>query len=483
MGCIKSARGSLLALLLVMSLIATGHFEKAAGASIAASQNQALASATSNPAYDMVASDGGIFSFGSPFYGSMGGKPLNQPIVGMAATPDGKGYWLVASDGGIFSFGDAQFYGSMGGTPLNKPVVGMAATPDGKGYWMVASDGGIFSFGDAQFHGSMGGTPLNKPVVGMASDPTTGGYWMVASDGGIFSFDAPFYGSMGAQTLNAPIVGIATLWADPYSTGQTGADVSFPQCPYPPISQPGIQAFPNNTGVGVVGVNFEATYIAPGTAGAAPVFPAWNQSYATNPCLGSEFQMAQASGAHASLYAVLWSPSAPSTGDAQLFTGPQSACASTDPTTSVSALDCQAYDWGYNIATADLSDAAAQGAYSNVWWLDIEGPYSATSSMLWGSDTTVNSNVIAGAIAAFQGAGRQVGIYSTYYQFPRIAGTTYSPGLPLWVATGDTVGNLPWYCTQPQFYFGGGTPWLIQGAPAPQTAGSNTYTLDTDYAC
>ena len=28
---------------------------------------------------------------------------LNQPIVGMAATPDGKGYWLVASDGGIFS--------------------------------------------------------------------------------------------------------------------------------------------------------------------------------------------------------------------------------------------------------------------------------------------------------------------------------------------------------------------------------------------
>ena len=32
---------------------------------------------------------------------------LNRPIVGMAATPDGKGYWLVASDGGIFAFGDA----------------------------------------------------------------------------------------------------------------------------------------------------------------------------------------------------------------------------------------------------------------------------------------------------------------------------------------------------------------------------------------
>jgi len=31
----------------------------------------------------------------------------------------------VFADGGIFSFGDAQFYGSMGGIPLNKPVVGI----------------------------------------------------------------------------------------------------------------------------------------------------------------------------------------------------------------------------------------------------------------------------------------------------------------------------------------------------------------------
>jgi len=101
----------------------------------------------------------------------MDGTPLRKPVVGMAATPDGKGYWEVASDGGIFSFGDAQFYGSMGGHPLNKPIVGMATTPDGKGYWEVASDGGIFSFGDAQFYGSMGGHPLNKPIVGMAATP------------------------------------------------------------------------------------------------------------------------------------------------------------------------------------------------------------------------------------------------------------------------------------------------------------------------
>ncbi len=161
--------------------------------------------------YWEVAADGGIFSFGdAAFHGSMGGIPLNQPIVGMAATPSGNGYWEVAADGGIFSFGDAAFHGSMGGIPLNQPIVGMAATPSGNGYWEVAADGGIFSFGDAAFHGSMGGIPLNQPIVGMAATPSGNGYWEVAADGGIFSFgDAAFHGSMGGIPLNQPIVGMA----------------------------------------------------------------------------------------------------------------------------------------------------------------------------------------------------------------------------------------------------------------------------------
>jgi hypothetical protein len=84
----------------------------------------------------------------------------------MAANPGG-GYWLVASDGGIFNYGSAAFEGSTGGTTLNKPVVGMAAAPDGAGYWLVASDGGIFNYGSAGFFGSTGGMTLNKPVIGM----------------------------------------------------------------------------------------------------------------------------------------------------------------------------------------------------------------------------------------------------------------------------------------------------------------------------
>jgi len=165
---------------------------------------------TATQGYWLVASDGGIFNYGTAgFYGSSGAIHLNKPIVGMAATPDGKGYWLVASDGGIFNYGDAGFYGSAGSVHLNKPIVGMAATSDGQGYWLVASDGGIFNYGDAGFYGSAGAVPLNKPIVGMASTHDGAGYWLVATDGGIFNYgDAGFYGSAGAVPLNKPIVGM-----------------------------------------------------------------------------------------------------------------------------------------------------------------------------------------------------------------------------------------------------------------------------------
>ncbi len=176
--------------------------------------NQPLVGMAATPdggGYWLVSGDGGIFSFGDAgFHGSVGGTALNSPIVGMAPTHDGQGYWLVASDGGIFAFGDAAFDGSMGGTPLNQPIAGMASTRDGRGYWLVARDGGIFSFGDANFDGSVGGTVLNRPIVGMAPTADGQGYWLVASDGGIFSFgDAAFDGSMGGTPLNRPIVGMA----------------------------------------------------------------------------------------------------------------------------------------------------------------------------------------------------------------------------------------------------------------------------------
>lgn len=151
----------------------------------------------------------------APHYGDMNGKALNRPVVGMAITSNGEGYWLVASDGGMFTFGNARFLGSTGAMRLNQPIVAMAATPTGNGYWLAASDGGLFTFGDAKFLGSMGGTRLNRPVVGMVPTPTGNGYWMVAADGGIFTFgDAVFKGSTANQRPAAPIVGMV-----PYGTG------------------------------------------------------------------------------------------------------------------------------------------------------------------------------------------------------------------------------------------------------------------------
>ena len=171
-----------------------------------------LAASPSGNGYWVVARDGGIFAFGDAHYfGSTGAITLNQPIVGMTPTPDGGGYWFVAADGGIFAFGNAAFKGSTGSMRLNQPIVGMAATPSGQGYWLVARDGGIFAFGDAVFYGSTGNVRLNKPIVGMAAQPDGHGYWFVAADGGIFAFGtAGFHGSTADLPITSSIVGMAS---------------------------------------------------------------------------------------------------------------------------------------------------------------------------------------------------------------------------------------------------------------------------------
>ena len=130
--------------------------------------------------------------------GSGGPLSVNQPVVGMAATPTGNGYWLVASDGGIFAYGDAKFHGSTGNIHLAKPIVTLASTPSGKGYWFCASDGGIFAYGDAKYHGTV--HPA-AGVCGMARTRTGKGYWIAAHDGTVYSFgDAKVMGSAHEPT-------------------------------------------------------------------------------------------------------------------------------------------------------------------------------------------------------------------------------------------------------------------------------------------
>ena len=174
-----------------------------------------------NPAargYWLVGSDGGIFSFGAAaFYGSMGGTPLQRPVVGITPSASRTGYWLVASDGGIFSFGNSSYYGSIPGVglhpagsglpnSLNAPIVGMVPSVTGHGYFMVASDGGVFAFGDAHFAGSCPGIGgCVGSAVSVMPDSTGKGYWLVTNLGAVYAFgDAQFYGAPAAQSV--PVV-------------------------------------------------------------------------------------------------------------------------------------------------------------------------------------------------------------------------------------------------------------------------------------
>jgi hypothetical protein len=193
--------------------------------------------------------DGSVGAFGgAATYVSMRAG-LNDPIVGMAATPDGRGYWLVASDGGVFAVGDARFYGSLGSIRLNRPIVGMAATPDGRGYWLVASDGGVFALGDAGFHGSEGGSTTPRTIVGIEATPDGRGYVMDAVNGAIFAFgDAPTFNPTNGETLPQPIVGMATMDGTTVTSTHSSTNNTVPTTTTTTSTVPTTTTTPNGVG-------------------------------------------------------------------------------------------------------------------------------------------------------------------------------------------------------------------------------------------
>ena len=437
-----------------------------------------IAATPTGGGYWLVAADGGIFTFGNAkFYGSMGGKRLDEPIVGMAATPTGGGYWLVAADGGIFTFGNASFYGSMGGKPLAKPVVGMAATPTGHGYWLVAADGGIFTFGNAAFYGSMGGKQLAAPVIGMSGVRTGHGYRLVAADGGIFTFGpaATFYGSLGGQPRPYPISAMTAMYSDKgywLSTSQGGVQnfgtaQLFGQTPSLGSSVVGMApakgngdpvapAYPPGS-YGYDVSNYQCGNFPSGahTIGIVEI-DGWGSTY-TNPCFITEVNWA---GPGVNLYMFMVYGTS-STAEPGCATAPVPA----------------ACNFGYATASSDFATASQMinGRATVPWWLDIE-------QANWSSNKSANASVVMGAVNALHASGAAtVGFYFALDNWTTWMGT-YNPSGPLFPAWWG--GPAPaTKCTQARSVAASGGHFIPSGPITLVQYTDNVHGFDGDYAC
>ncbi len=231
-----------------------------------------------------------------------------------------------------------------------------------------------------------------------------------------------------------------------------GVDISFPQC----VSRSHI-ALPANFPFAVVGVNG-------GTASTA------------NPCFESEYNSAlllsgRTGQPHAAVYvntgnpalAATWWPTRDATQSGTAVIAPDGTC------DHAAGAAC-AYVYGYSMAEADYR--RVRGTVHRVprmWWLDVE------TTNTWQSDKAANSASLAGMVDYLQSRNLVVGIYSTSYQWAKIAGTATaaSPlaGLRSWLAGGSEFG-APADCQKAPLTPGGRVA-MIQYV---------TY-LDNDFSC
>jgi len=144
--------------------------------------------------YHVLASGGGVHSFGAPNYG---GLVTGAGVKAVALTADraSGGYWVLRSNGGVSNF-SAPWYGSLAGKiPAGQAVTAIAASPAG-GYLILTSGGTVYAFGAPGYGSAAGTLPAGVTATALAADPATGGYWILKSNGGVASYNAPWYGSL-----------------------------------------------------------------------------------------------------------------------------------------------------------------------------------------------------------------------------------------------------------------------------------------------
>jgi N-acetylmuramoyl-L-alanine amidase-like protein len=119
-----------------------------------------LAATPTGQGYWIATADAQVFAFGDAVLQAATGASLpagdgqgpppkpTGPTVAIAASPDGRGYWLLGRDGGVFSFG-VPFHGSVGDRQPYAKAVDLRPTDSGAGYYVAGTDGAVFAFGDA----------------------------------------------------------------------------------------------------------------------------------------------------------------------------------------------------------------------------------------------------------------------------------------------------------------------------------------------
>lgn len=112
--------------------------------------------------YWVAARDSGVFSYGVPYRGNLYDAlwrqgtlrwgddimhVLNGPIFNIEAYPPDhdRGYWLAAEDGGVFSFGVPFFGSASGQVPRGAKMIRFGAHGDGLGYTLIDDLGNSWS--------------------------------------------------------------------------------------------------------------------------------------------------------------------------------------------------------------------------------------------------------------------------------------------------------------------------------------------------
>ena len=196
---------------------------------------------------------------------------------------------------------------------------------------------------------------------------------------------APVSSSLPAPPLLAGAPKLLPWPAEPAaSVPALGYDVSHPQCN---------KTLPTDGGFGIVGVT-----------GGRP--------FSSNKCVGAQLSWAVTKSGHA----VYVNTGFPGIGDPVAY--------------------------GTAIANDAVAREHAQVSRGTaVWWLDVE------SANTWAGTTQQNATVLDAIASRLQQLGARVGIYSTPQMWADIAGA-WSPGLPVWYATGPgTAQSASLACT------------------------------------